>query len=144
MIFAKLFHESEEFYRTLFHLKALLLDLLDHVGPREWRWGCRSLRHVHLFGDASEPSDVHAARVCAAVLVLPDGSKRFFSVSVPSQVLANFVARKKQICVLELLWLVLALFGHVAPEGAHFSIVIDARLKPWRCEARETDTYDCN
>ena len=90
---------------------------------------------MHLFGDASEPSDVLAARVCVAVLVLPHGSKRCFSVNVPSRVLANLVERKKQICVLELLWVVLAFFSRPAllrdacvlafadNEGAPFSAI---------------------
>ena len=69
------------------------------------------------------------------MLILPDGSKRFFSVSVPPQVLANLVERKKQIGVLELLWLVLALFAWPAllrdacvlafenNEGVRFSVI---------------------
>ena len=85
-----------------------LFEVSLHVGPRDWLWGSAVPAPMQLFGDASEPGESNRSRVCAAVLQRPGHQTLCFRVKVPVSMLECFKTSKKQICVLELLWVVLA------------------------------------
>jgi hypothetical protein len=85
-----------------------LLEVSRHIGPREWLWGSAAPAPLQLFGDASEPGDSAAPRVCAAILQRPDATTQYFHVAIPGALLALLSPRAKQICVLELLWVIIA------------------------------------
>jgi hypothetical protein len=103
-------HESISTWSPAIEASCLwLLETLGAVGPRQWLWGMPTTPPITLFGDASEPGDPSAPRICAAVLCQPGQQTQFFSVAVPDRLLTALSARKKQICLLELLWVVLSL-----------------------------------
>ena len=109
------------------HSVSWLLQLLEHAGPREWPWNREAVDSYRLFGDASEPGAACDPRICAGVLCCPRAHRvRVFAVRVPAGFLRKLVARQKQICVLELLWAVLAaiLWGSLL-RGAHVMLFED-------------------
>lgn len=87
-----------------------LAEIIAHVGPRTWHWGSEALPVWSILGDASEPADQEAPRICAAILRGHGAHKfEYFAIQVPSDCLRAFIPRAKQIGILEMLWVFLAL-----------------------------------
>ena len=121
-------HQSCDDYTPAIEASVLLLlDLLEHVGPRDWTWGVLEPTVFNLFGDASEPGVPSAPRICAGVLQDRSGKPlRFFAVQVPPKILTALEPRCKQICFLELLWpLLAAILWSPLLNGSHVLVFED-------------------